>query len=91
MIIVPCWWDETAERYSFYTGHFSFATLFNSLTATLKTIRPDLLPNAPNSGSAIPEVAPPNYFDKHVPQVEDLGEPMTAGFLTKSNVDPSGW
>ena len=34
---------------------------------------------------------PPGFFDKETPSVADVGQPITACFLTKSNTDPTNW
>lgn len=34
---------------------------------------------------------PPNFLQKHIPTIVDIGQPTTACFFTLSNVDPTGW
>lgn len=69
----------------------------NSLAATIRKARPELLQDRPTDetqgGQPIPENAPPNYF-KNAPgnaEVEDIGLPTTACFLTLSSVNPTDW
>jgi len=42
-------------------------------------------------GEAIPDEMPMGFRNEGIPQVEDIGEPITAGFLTQSVNDPTNW
>jgi len=62
------------------------------LAATIKQSRPELLTNIPiGSGKGIPAEPPPHFFAKQVPNVDGVGEPITASFFTLSEADPQGW
>lgn len=70
---------------------------FVSLVATIQKVRPEVLQDTAiddhQGGHPIPEDVPPNYF-KHAPgnaEVEDIGSPTTACFLTLSNEDTKDW
>lgn len=63
-----------------------------SLVASIKKLRPELLPAIDvDTTMAIPEEMPPQSVDKHVQHIEDIGEPITACFLTQMNTDPTNW
>jgi len=66
---------------------------FFSLIATIKNVRPDLLSEkSSRSTDAIPDDPPYSLVDRYKKEVvEDIGEPMTACFLTGSNIDPTDW
>lgn len=65
---------------------------FFSLVATIHKIRPDLLATlATHPSEAIPEAAPPHWMEKAQTTVEGIGEPITACFLTNTEVDPKNW
>ena len=68
-------------------------TTFSSLLATIKEVRPDLLPEHESSSSnKIPDEAPPRFFNlKTANYVNGIGEPASACFFTKENVDPTNW
>ena len=61
-----------------------------SLVATIRNVRPDLLIGV-TEGNAISEQMPESIEARTRVCVEDLGEPMTACFLTKTNTDPTNW
>ncbi len=62
-----------------------------SLAATIKAMRPELLPHIPTVGvDAIPEDMP-SIETKQAPVVEGIGQPTTACFFTRQGVDPTGW
>jgi len=42
-------------------------------------------------GVPIPEEMPPDLLQKHSSNVEGIGEPITARFLTQTTTDPSNW
>ena len=64
--------------------------LNSSLAATIRQIRPDLLLHMSDSASlSIPTEMPKESKAGRV--IEDIGEPITAGFLTKSNTDTTNW
>lgn len=65
----------------------------NSLVATIKKERPDLLPNLEfDEAKLILGEPPPAALDKQQQfLIPDIGEPSTAGFFTLSAVDPSSW
>lgn len=78
LIQIPCWWDKTQQ----------------SLVATIKAARPDLLRHMQVDTQPIPRLTPSrvlNHFNKLQPRVEDIGEPMTACFMTLTDVNPKGW
>ena len=63
------------------------------LVATIQKARPELLGGVAGT-TPIPEEIPQNYASqntKRVAEVEGIGEPMTACFFTKMNIDPTGW
>ena len=70
-----------------------------SLLGTIMAERPDLFPTSngdtPSLSSSglpsIPKDMPSTALRKHVFHVEDIGQPTTACFLTKSGTDPSNW
>ena len=65
-----------------------------SLIGTIKQVRPELLPDQTTAGLPIPEDMPPNYLNHMLSrtfEIEDLGEPMTACFMTQTNTNPIGW
>jgi len=103
LVIVPCWWDGKLERYLYISTntrndynnslshspqHFVF-----SLAATVKKYRPDLLSQTTidSDTQSIPEDAPANFFEKQRQDVEGIGQPITACFLTSNSADPSSW
>jgi hypothetical protein len=61
-----------------------------SLIATIKTTRKDLLSHIKVDGKCIP-IEMPQRFQHPIDFIEDIGEPITACFLTKSHLDPTGW
>ena len=63
----------------------------NSLKATIKSIRPDLIKDELEDGVLpIPEEMPP-AIAKPVNHIEGVGEPVTAINFTKTDMDPSNW
>ena len=55
-------------------------------------MRPDLLTHVVAASEAIPEEIPPNFLDRYKKkEVEGVGEPMTACFLTGVHSDPTNW
>ena len=62
-----------------------------SLVATIKRSRPDLLKDEPMDGEPIPEDMPAGFLSSQTPQIEDVGQPVTACFFTLSNIDPTNW
>jgi len=65
---------------------------FLSLIATIKRVRPELLPNELNDkGEPIPEEMPADVVPKERGSIEDIGQPVTACFFTKIPVDPTNW
>ena len=90
LITVPCWWDGKRNRYC----HLSLSPALknHSLLATLRRDAPNVTVNhPPEDGEAIPEEIPARFLEKHVPHVEDIGEPTIATFMTSTSVDPTGW
>ena len=61
--------------------------------ATVRLFRPDLFTNEGDQqeGHPIPKEIPPHFLDKHIPHIEGIGEPTTAIFFTRSNIDPTNW
>ena len=67
--------------------------LLYSLLATIKLARPDLLKDKQSTEQPIAEEMPAEFMsnykrDKHI---EDIGEPMTACFLSSTDIDPTNW
>jgi len=62
----------------------------NSLAATISKARPDLL-SEQKGGAPIPSDPPSGVLEKQIPQVEDIGQPTTACFFTRTNTDPTNW
>ena len=62
-----------------------------SLVATIKQRRPDLLLGTDLQGESIPKDPPAKFFEKEIPMVEDIGQPTTATFFTRSHANPSNW
>jgi len=62
-----------------------------SLVATIRKLRPELVREVEPQGEAIPDEMPTGFRNEGIPQVEDIGEPITAGFLTQSVNDPTNW
>lgn len=60
LIIVPCWWDGSTERY--YSCLLHAIMLLHSLLATIKKERPDLLQEYNIKADPIPEEPPPDFF-----------------------------
>jgi hypothetical protein len=93
LITVPFWWDRTPQRYVpfgwFCHIHKMISGCF-SLIATIKASRPDLLPHLNVTVPPIP-LDMPSYLQSSSEYVKDIGEPMTACFLTKTETDPTGW
>jgi len=65
------------------------------LVATIKVSRPDLLQDYQNESTSlpIPTLLPAKVLEKlsATPVIEDIGEPMTACFFTRMNIDPTNW
>ena len=61
--------------------------------ATIKKKRPDVLKDIGENfdGVAIQEQAPPRVLEQHVDNIADIGQPITACFMTSSSVDPTNW
>jgi len=66
-----------------------------SLIATIRVARPDVVNDSVTllmgEGQPISKEMPPHYFDKHIAHIEGIGEPTTATFFTRSNIDPTKW
>jgi len=65
-----------------------------SLIATILLVRPDLAPllqNGEHLADPIPLEPPPGFFDKEKIDIEGIGEPTSACFLTLSRIDPKAW
>jgi len=65
----------------------------NSLAATIKAARPDLLQTTrvPSTANPIPADMPPNYLSSAEDFIEDIGPPVTPCFFTLSDVNPEKW
>lgn len=96
LLVIPYWWDGKEER----CFSFSFVIIVPcncpcSLVATIKKRRPDLLPErAVDSSMATPEQIPevlPENISAGTPDIEGIGEPVTACFFSLSTVDPTNW
>jgi len=59
--------------------------------ATIQQYRPDLLQGRESGDVAIPEEIPSELLAKQTPHVPDIGQPMTACFITQTNTNPIGW
>jgi len=68
---------------------------FCSLAATIEATKPGVLSHdvlvTRRGGLPIPNEMPPNFLDKEIVHIEDIGEPTTACFFTLSNIDPTNW
>jgi hypothetical protein len=53
-------------------------------------VRPDLLLNTPLTAKPIP-LDIPLHLQKSIDTVEGVGEPTNACFLTRDDMDPTGW
>jgi len=74
LITVPCWWDGRKE----------------SLIATIRLERPDLLTQRANiSNAPISNTPPPDFFK--VNEVPQVGELMAASFLPRTGFDIENW
>lgn len=77
------------------SGKYIFSRVPNrpcSLIATIKKAAPHLLAEMMQTAPPIPDVMPPNFLDKYRKNnIEGIGEPTTACFLTESNMDPTDW
>jgi len=61
------------------------------LVATIKKARPELLVDHSIDAAPIPEDPPVGFFETGTPEIEGIGQPITACFLTRMNVDPANW
>lgn len=91
LILVPCWWDGKQERYRPAEGLVVNADSVSSLVATIKKARQELLPDISVTADPIPEQIPKGFLEKHTDNVEGIGEPISACFLTRMNTDPTNW
>ena len=101
LIPIPFWWDGTKSRYySLSPSSFPFLhqiphfqSLRYSLIATIREVRSDVMNDSVmlGEGHPIPKEIPPHFLDKHIPHIEGIGEPTTATFFTRSNIDPTNW
>jgi len=98
LITIPFWWDGKIERSAIYIYIFLPLSLpfliyiTCSVMATIKKHRPDLLTDANPTAAPIPEQMPISLMDQYKTQeLEDIGEPITACFLTGTDKDPTNW
>lgn len=96
LVTVPCWWDGKEERYKHYLPFLALKPLLSdSLAATITSARPDLGSFLPLvTAEPIPPEMPAGFKENteaSVVNIEDIGQPTTACFMTRSNVDPKGW
>jgi hypothetical protein len=61
-----------------------------SLIASIKEVRKDLFQDETVTASPIPLTMPPD-LQRPIDFVEGIGEPTNACFLTKDDIDPTGW
>lgn len=61
LIVVPCWWDGSENRFSFWNIILVLLIIKYSLVATIQTQRPDLLTHHVSAVTAIP-TNPPQTF-----------------------------
>jgi hypothetical protein len=75
-----------------YDGWMVCIFVFDSLIATIKTVRPDLLQNIAVTAPPISEHMP-SHLQQPTQFIEGIGEPVTSIFLTErdSDFDPTGW
>ena len=95
LIIIPCWWDGRPERYLLplmaKLNSFPQHPIF-SLAATIKKVRPELLPSmSVENVDPVSEDMPANFFEKNVGVIEGIGEPTNACFFTSHSGDPTNW
>jgi len=74
LIVVPCWWDKTTE----------------SLIATIREHRPDLLLEYANCGFEPISHSYPDTFFTHT-DIPDVGRLMAAGFYTPNHHFTNWW
>lgn len=93
LITIPFWWDGTLDRYESSCCKYGLACaqLLCSLTATIKTARPELLSDRKVKAQAISQLPPDHVLEKQTNVIEGIGEPTTASFFTMSHVDPKHW
>ena len=63
----------------------------NSLVASIKKKRPDLLGHVEVDSIGIPNAMPPRFLEKNSSVVEGIGVPIAATFFTKADADPTNW
>jgi len=62
------------------------------LAATIKKVRPELLPSMSiENVDPVSEDMPANFFEKNVGVIEGIGEPTNACFFTSHSGDPTNW
>mgnify|MGYP007114686246 CR=1 FL=1 len=99
LITVPCWWDGKQGRWgirilliSTLGVTYLLTFLFNnSLVASIKKKRPDLLGHVEVDSIGIPNAMPPRFLEKNSSVVEGIGVPIAATFFTKADADPTNW
>ena len=97
LITVPCWWDGKQDRWGISilldsilgVTHFPFYD--NSLVASIKKRRPEMLGNVAADSKGIPDAMPPRFLEKNSSVVEGIGVPIAATFFTKADSDPTNW
>jgi len=63
-----------------------------SLVATTREVRPELLQKESiGDAEPIPEQIPVNFFEKLVPFIPGIGQPIAATFFTLTHIDPTNW
>lgn len=83
---------QIAEVTFFIPKYNLFSSTILSLIATIKNARPDLLiEHSVALDSAIPAVAPAGFLETDIPHIEDIGQPTTACFLTRTDINPTKW
>jgi len=67
--------------------------VLSSLAATIKAHRPDISQHITSvvNSPPISKEPPPEFFDKQINTIEDIGEPTNACFFTNSQIDPTDW
>ena len=67
--------------------------LDSSLAATIKEQRPDIQLNIEEKeiGAPIRMDPPPRLLEQQTPEIADIGQPITACFMTTTSVDPTNW
>jgi hypothetical protein len=69
----------------------SFDPFSSSLIASIKAVRPDVLPNVTVTVAPIPSTMPSDQDIGPTEYVQGIGEPINASFFPHVGIDPTGW